>query len=137
MLIRVPASGVAKAQMPTEPEPVTLAEIVRRAVEICDPDLADEALGRFAEEFEDADEPVTAVLDGLDERLAEAVAEIDHELEDPAVAMATAVVQYLAHRRDELDGDPDHVLRLAARAEWRGDPPSAVVAWLDDRGVQL
>lgn len=30
--------------MPTEPSPVTLAEVVRRAVEICDPAGEDEAL---------------------------------------------------------------------------------------------
>jgi hypothetical protein len=26
---------------------------------------------------------------------------------------------------------------LAARAEWKGDPPEAVVDWLADRGVEL
>jgi hypothetical protein len=51
--------------------------------------------------------------------------------------MAAATILYLAHRRDELHADPDHILRLAARAEWKGDPPEQVVDWLADRGIQV
>ena len=29
------------------------------------------------------------------------------------------------------------ILRLAARAEFNGDPPEAVVEWLADRGVEI
>jgi hypothetical protein len=123
--------------MATEPQPVTLFEIVRRAVEICDAGNQDEVLGRLFARFEDADEPVTAILDGLESRLAAAVEDVDPELEDPSVTMAVAVIQYLARRRDELDDDADDVLRLAARAEWHGDPPNAVIAWLADRGVTV
>jgi hypothetical protein len=47
------------------------------------------------------------------------------------------VIIYLAHRRDEFDDDPEDILRLAARAEWRGNPPEAVVDWLADRGVRV
>jgi vacuolar-type H+-ATPase subunit H len=123
--------------MGTEPQPVTLAEVVRRAVEICDPGQADEVLGRLLEHFEDADEPVSAILDDLERRLADAVEDVDVELDDPSIAMATAVIQYLARRRDELDGEADEILRLAARAEWHGDPPRSVEAWLSDRGVDV
>ena len=122
--------------MPTEPSPVTLFEIVKRAVEVADPDDADPGLGEFLQQFEDADEPVTAIQN-LEERLALAVEGVDVELEDPAVAVASAVVLYLAHRRDELAGDAEEILRLAARAEWQGDPPETVVEWLEDRGVSL
>ena len=45
--------------VPTEPRPVTLAEIVRRAVEVVDPDDTDAVIGDFELAFEDADEPVT------------------------------------------------------------------------------
>lgn len=121
--------------MPTEPQPVSLSEVVARAVEICDAGNEDAVLGRLLLHFEDADEPVAAVLDGLEERLARAVEDVDAELEDPSVAMAVAVVQYLARRRDELGADGDDILRLATRAEWQGDPPSHVEAWLADRGV--
>lgn len=123
--------------MPTEPEPLTLAEVVNRAVDITDPHGQDPSIAAVQERFEDADEPVTAVLDGLDERLADTVETVDVELDDPGVAMTVAVVQYLAHRRDELDADADAILRLAARAEWQGDPPHTVVTWLEDRGVTV
>jgi hypothetical protein len=120
--------------MPTEPRPVTLFEIARRAVEIADPPGTDSRLGELLEQFEDADEPV-AGIENLDERVAIAVEGVDVEIEDPAVSMAAAVILYLAHRRDELHDDADKVLRLAARAEWQGDPPELVVDWLEQRGV--
>ena len=47
------------------------------------------------------------------------------------------MILYLAHRRDALEDDPEDVLRLTARAEWKGDPPSAVEHWLDERGVTV
>ena len=122
--------------MPTEPQPITLFEIVKRAVEIADPDDNDPRLGELLLQFEDADEPVTAIQN-LEERLAIAEEGADVELDDPGVAVAVALILYLAHRRDELDGEPEEVLRLAARAEWQGDPPETVVEWLEDRGVTL
>jgi hypothetical protein len=51
--------------------------------------------------------------------------------------MATAVILYLARRRDELHDHPSKILRLAARAEYKGDPPEQVVEWLADRGVEV
>ena len=120
--------------MPTEPQPITLFEVAKRAVEICDPDDRDERLGDLLEQFEDADEPITGV-ENLEERVAIAVEGVDVEIDDPAVSMATATILYLAHRRDELHDDPHKILRLAARAEWKGDPPEAVRDWLADRGV--
>ena len=122
--------------MPTEPAPVTLFEIVKRAVEISDPADHDRRLDGLLEYFEDADEPVSAI-DDLEERVAAAVQDVDYEIDDPAVAMAAATILYLAHRRDELSGDAERVLRLAARSEWKGDPPQSVVRWLADRGVRL
>jgi hypothetical protein len=124
------------AAMPTEPDPITVAEVVRRAVELCDPENEDPDLGDLQVRFEDADEPVTSVLN-FDERLADAVGEVDPEVERPAVSMAVAAALYLAHRRDALEEDPVDVLRLAARAEWKGDPPGSVVEWLADRGIAV
>src|SRR5579884_1440741 len=120
--------------MPTEPQPITLFEVAKRAVEISDPAGDDARLGDLLAQFEDADEPVTAIQN-LEERVALAVEGVDVEIEDPAVSMAAAVILYLAHRRDELDDDADKILRLAARAEWRGDPPELVLDWLEQRGV--
>jgi hypothetical protein len=122
--------------MSHQPNPLTVAQLVRHAVAICDPDDDDADLGDFEVQPEDDDEPVSAV-ENLEERLAVAEEGADVLLEKPAVIMATAVALYLAQRPDELRGDPAHVLRLAARAEWRGDPPSAVLDWLGDRGVNV
>jgi hypothetical protein len=122
--------------MPTNPPPVTLFEVAKRAIEISDPTDSDSRLGDLLAQFEDADEPVTAIQN-LEERVALAVEGVDVEIEDPAVSMAAAAIAYLAHRRDELGDDPDEVLRLAARAEWRGDPPVSVRDWLADRGIDV
>src|SRR2546423_12357148 len=117
--------------MPTEPQPLTLAEIARRAVEICDPQDEDAVLGGYLLQFEDADEPITAIQN-LEERIALAAEGVDADVDDPSIAVANAVILYLAHRRDEFDDDPADILRLAARAEWRGDPPAAGRGWLTD-----
>ena len=122
--------------MPTDPPPITLFEVARRAVEICDPAGADPRLGRLLARFEDADEPV-AGIENLEERLALAVEGVDVEIDDPAVSMAAATIRYQAHRRDELHEHPSKLLRLAARAEWKGDPPESVRDWLADRGVDV
>jgi len=122
--------------VPTEPRPITLFEIARRAVEIADPSDADERLGDLLARFEDADEPVT-VVENLEERVAIAIEGVDVEIDDPAVSMAAATILYLARRRDELTDEPRKILRLAARAEWKGDPPEAVRDWLADRGVEI
>jgi hypothetical protein len=122
--------------MPTNPQPVTLFDVVRRAVDVCDPADSDSRLGDLLAQFEDADEPVAAIQN-LEERIAIAIEGVDVEIDDPAVSMAAATIIYLAHRRDELHDDPDHILRLAARAEWKGDPPERVLDWLADRGVEV
>jgi hypothetical protein len=122
--------------MPTNPRPISLFDIAKRAVEISDPDDRDGNLGDLLAQFEDADEPITGV-ENLEERVALAVESVDIEIEDPAVSMAAATILYLARRRDELHDHPDKILRLAARAEWKGDPPDLVRDWLADRGVEV
>src|SRR4051794_6840893 len=122
--------------MPTEPDPITLAALARRAVQICDPQDSDAVLGDYFVQFEDADEPVTAIQN-IEERVALAAEGVDAGVEDPSIAVANAVIIYLAHRRDEVDDDPEDILRLAARAEWQGNPPEAVTDWLADRGVRV
>ncbi len=115
----------------------TVAQLVRRAVEICDPDDREPALGEFEEQLEDDDEPITAV-ENLEERLAIAAEGADYEIEDPAVSVATAVVLYLAAKPGAYGHRDDReLLRLAARAQWRGDPPDDVADWLASRGVSL
>lgn len=118
--------------MARNPDPITLSNLVRRAVEAVDPDNDDPAVAEFELRFEDADEPVTGV-ENLEERLGFGADD------EPAVTMAQAVVLYLAHRRDMVDVDPsdEPLLSLAARAEFDGDPPQPISDWLADRGVRV
>jgi len=115
--------------VPTEPAPLTLAEAVRRAVEAVDPDGGDDRLADLAQRFEDRDEPISAVAD-VEQQMAEATTALDLDGDDPAVALAGAVVTYLRFRRDEAGADPDRLLRLAADAEYDGHPPPGVEAFL-------
>jgi hypothetical protein len=121
----------AEAQGP----PPSLFEVVHRAVEVTDPS------GRYGLEgllahVEDNDEPVTA-HQHVEKDLAELKGRIDPQDEDPAAMMAIAVATYLAFRRDELNDEPDAILRLAARAEYDGHPPDNVRGWLEEQGVEL
>jgi hypothetical protein len=121
--------------MPTEPQPVTLAQVVHRAVEVCE-DNSSGSLDELLERFQDADEPVTGIED-LEERLDVAIGPPELDEGDAALTMARAVILYLAHRRDELDEDPIELLRLSARAEFHGHPPDYVARWLGQQGIEL
>jgi hypothetical protein len=121
--------------MPTEPQTPTLAEVVHRAVEVCE-DSSSESLDELLERFEDADEPITGVED-IEARLEREMGPVEFDEGDGALTMARAVIVYLAHRRDELDGDPAELLRLAARAEFSGQPPDYVARWLEEQGIEL
>jgi hypothetical protein len=118
--------------MVRNPDPITISDLVRRAVEAVDPDNDDPAVAEFEQRFEDADEPATG-FENLEERIGFGADD------EPAVTMAQAIVLYLAHRRDMVDDDPadESLLGLAARAEFDGDPPQPVADWLADRGVRV
>ncbi len=116
--------------------PPTLAEVVHRAVEVCDPVGAEDGPADLLRRFEDRDEPVTAAGD-VEEQIAEAKGAIDPQDEDPVVVMTAAVATYLAFKRTELDRDREGLLRLAARAEFDGHPPQPVAGWLAAQGVEL
>jgi hypothetical protein len=120
--------------MPTHPEPITLAEVVRRAVAIVDPDDSDADAGDFERAFEDDDEPIRAAGD-VEERVSSVLAELDPATNNGALAVAGALTVYLSFRRDEFGVEPAKLLHLAARAEWDGRPPEPVREWLADRGV--
>ena len=122
--------------MPTEPQPVTLAQLVHRAAEITDPEGADDDVVQLTLRFEDADWPVSGILESIEQRLAEAAGTLDPQEDSPGLQVAAAVAVYLAHRRDELDENPDHVLRMAARAEFDGKPPANVAQWLETAGIE-
>lgn len=122
--------------MPTEPDPVTLSQLVARAAEITDPDGADDDVVELQRRFEDADWPVSGIVDSVEQRMAEAAGTLDPQEESPGLQVATAVVVYLAHRRDEVDDDPVDILRMATRAEYDGKPPAHVANWLEEAGVE-
>jgi hypothetical protein len=121
--------------VPTEPEPLTLAQVVRRAIEIVDPDDDDTLAGDFERAFEDADEPVRAV-DDVEERVGTVLAELDPAVASGTLSMAGAITTYLSYRRDEVDADDAELIRLAVRAEWKGDPPDVIADWLSERGLK-
>ena len=122
--------------MPTEPDPITLSQIARRATEIVDPNGTDDDVTHLFTSLEDDDRPITTVQD-LEGRLALAQDGLDADGDNPAFDVAVATILYLAHRRDELDDDAEAILRLTARAEWSGSPPPAVQNWLEERGVEV
>jgi len=101
---------------------------------VCDPEGVDDGVSALLTRFEDRDEPVTGIED-IEQLMAEAQGAVDPEAEDPAVVMAAAVTTYLAFRRTEADRDREHILRLAARAEFDGQPPEHVARWLVEQGV--
>jgi hypothetical protein len=121
----------AEAQGP----PPTLSQVFHRAVEVVDP-AGEFGVDDIVQKVEDSDEPITA-LENVDGTLAELKGFFDPQDEDPAVMMTFAVATYLAFRRDEMDDDRSDLLRLAARAEYNGNPPDNIRAWLDQQGVPV
>ena len=123
--------------MPTDPEPVTLAAIVHRAVVAVDPE-GHAGIEDLLERFEDDDEPVGSYgAEIAAQRIAEEAGKLDPQADDPAVQLAAAVATYLAFRRDEIEVEPHELLALAARAEFSGHPPDDIRALLAERGVEL
>ncbi len=121
--------------MSTEPEPLTLADAVHRAVQACDPTGDSPSAAEVLARFEDRDEPIAGLQD-VDGRLAEEFGALDPQEEDPVVQMIRATTTNLAFKRGEVGADDGSLLRLAARAEYAGDPPEPVRSWLAERGVK-
>jgi hypothetical protein len=122
--------------MPSDPRPVSLFDVVKRAAQIVDPDDDDAAVGDFERAFEDADDPISA-LDDVPARVGLVLADLDPAVNNGSLAVAGAIVLYLSYRRDEVHADPQELVRLAARAEWKDDVPTVVADWLDERGLKL
>ena len=120
--------------MASEPAPPSFADVVHRAAELCDPSGEHPAVWELVSRLEDRDEPVTAVAD-IAAELAETTPRVEPAVTDPVLEMTAAVAVYLAHRRDQMAGKREDVLRLAARAEYDAEPPPEIVAWLDAVGV--
>src|SRR3954462_7802325 len=117
--------------MPRDRTLITLAELVTEAAAIVDPPGADAAVDEFVTRYEDADEPVRGILQELPERLRWGADE------HPPVVVAQAIVLYLAHRLDEVEDDPQTLLRLVARAEFHEKADPAVAQWFADQGIEV
>lgn len=117
-------------------ETPSVAEVVRRATAICDPDGDDDLVTDFLLAYEDSDEPVTA-LEGRDREFFETAERVQGSMPGASVQMAAAVATYIAFRRDELTDDDADLLRLAARAEFGENPPDEITLWLQDAGVTV
>ena len=113
----------------------TVAEVVRRAVDVCEREGDLDGLGAFLQRYEDRDEPVTALGPGREREFFEQEGRLEGQDPEPSLVMAAAVATYLAFRRDEVADDDEHLLRLAARAEFGGEPPPYIADWLALRGV--
>jgi hypothetical protein len=120
--------------MSRDPDPISLFDVIRRAVDAADPDGNDPRLGDLLREFEDDDEPVSGV-DQLDEVLAEAELDLDVEGDDPGIALAVALARYLAHHRGALGSDDDRLIAEAVRWQWHDHAPAAVDELLAERGI--
>ena len=58
--------------------------------------------------------------------------------EDAPIVMAQAVTIYLAHRLDDFDNTPEHILAARrARPSSTASRPRTSKAWLADQGVNL
>ncbi|MCW3040431.1 MAG: hypothetical protein JWM31_2336 [Solirubrobacterales bacterium] len=135
--MRLPVAGPGHPQsMPTEPLPPTLAQVVRRATDIVDPDGVDPEVDELRLAFEDRDEPISAI-DDLNGETQSLLARFAVQPPGPAVTMAAAITAYLGHRRDEVGAGDETILRLAARSEFDGKPPGDVADWLRDRAVEV
>jgi hypothetical protein len=117
-------------------ETPSVAEVVRRATAICDPDGDDDLVTDFLLAYEDSDEPVTA-LEGRDREFFETAERVQGSMPGASVQMAAAVATYVAFRRDGLTDDDADLLRLAARAEFGENPPDEITLWLQDAGVTV
>ena len=114
---------------------VTVANVVQRAVALCDPDGSDEACSQLLLAFEDDDRPAVGLGGSLAEELRSTVDGLDPEHDSGGAEVAAAVAAFLA-------GDPNGgndgaaTIREAVRVAWGGDPPAEVREWLDAQGVE-
>lgn len=125
------------ASRSAEPGHPTLAEAVRLAVDAVDPSGRSDGLAQLERRFEDRDEPLSALQPVIERTLGEEAGAIDPQDEDGAVVLARAVVTYLAYRRDEAGDDREDLLRLSVKAEFQGNPPPPVAAWLEEEGLEF
>jgi hypothetical protein len=109
--------------------PAPLSQLVREAAGMVDPIDSLALVGDFERWFEDDDEPA-ATVPNLERRLAAALDELDPEGQEPALAVAAAVVSYLATMPRHAPRDAERVIEQALRMQYGDDVPDAIAAWL-------
>jgi len=106
-----------------------LSQLVRDAAGMVDPTDSLALVGDFEKWFEDDDQPA-ATVPNLERRLAAALDELDPEGTEPALAVAAAVVSYLATMPRHAPRDAERVIEQALRLQYGDDVPEAIAAWL-------
>lgn len=106
-----------------------LSQLVREAAGMVDPTDSLALVGDFERWFEDDDEPA-ATVPNLERRLAAALDQIDPEGSEPALAVAAAVVSYLATQPRHAPRDAERVIEQALRMQYGDDVPDSIAAWL-------
>src|SRR4051794_41956617 len=99
--------------MPTEPDPITLSQVVHRAVEVCDPAGTDADLADLFIRFEDADEPVTAGEE-IEQRMGGGAGALGPEGDIPPLQMGAACGAHLPFPRHQLAHEPHEIPLLPA-----------------------
>lgn len=112
----------------------TVSAAVSRAATICDPEGADPAVTALFTRYEDDERPATAT--DLARELRDAARDVDPEGDSPAAQMTASAAAWLATNIARAD-DHEVVLREAARAAYRGNPPEPIADWLVVRGVEV
>ena len=107
---------------------VTVAEVVREAAGIVDPDDQDALVGDLERWFEDDDDLVEAVPD-LDCRIVGALDELDSEDDHFGMSVAVAVAIYLATQPRHEPRERDAVIQQAIRLAYGKDVPAGVAGW--------
>jgi hypothetical protein len=97
----------------------SVAEVVREAAAIVDPDGADGAIAALVEIYEDDDRPATAVEDLLGTLMATAEG-IDLEGDEGGVEVSAAAAAWLATNPGQARGhEQSHVIREGVRIAYR------------------
>jgi hypothetical protein len=107
----------------------SLSQLVRDAAGMVDPTDSLALIGDFERWFEDDDQPA-ATVPNLERRLAAALDELDPEGSEPALAVAAAVVSYLATMPRHAPRDAERVIEQALRLQYGDDVPDSIAAWL-------
>ena len=111
---------------------ITVADVVKEAVALIDPQGSDPACRALELAYEDDDRPAMGVVETLREELASTVEGVDPEHDDAPADVAAAVAFFLA-TKPRGGSDDEATIREAVRVRWGDDVPENVSDWLEAR----